>query len=67
MIFPTAVVAPRYGRYIPKKLILDYKIQVKKCVFRSIVQPTAMRKSENYVIYYHTWAWTIITGSVACL
>ena len=30
---------------------------------RSIVQPTAFRKSENYVIYYHSWTWTIVTGN----
>ena len=29
---------------------------------RSIVQPTAFRKSREYVIYYHTWTWTIVTG-----
>ena len=31
---------------------------------RSIVQPTAFRKSRDYVIYYHTWTWTIITGTL---
>eukprot|EP00092_Neocalanus_flemingeri_P018501 GFUD01020026.1.p1 GENE.GFUD01020026.1~~GFUD01020026.1.p1 ORF type:complete len:416 (-),score=82.55 GFUD01020026.1:407-1654(-) len=35
----------------------------------SIVQPTAFRKSRDYVIYYHTWTWTIVTGilPVVCL
>ena len=31
---------------------------------RNTVQPTSLRKSEDYVIYYHTWTWTILTGRI---
>ena len=31
---------------------------------RTFVQPTAWRKNRDYVLYYHNWSWTVVTGEV---
>ena len=31
-------------------------------LFRTFVQPTAWRKNRDYVLYYHNWSWTVVTG-----
>ena len=28
------------------------------------MQPTAWRKNRDYVLYYHNWSWTVVTGEV---
>ena len=30
--------------------------------FKISVRPTDMRKSETYVVFYHTWLWGFATG-----
>ena len=35
---------------------------MKKDLFRTFVQPTAWRKNRDYVLYYHNWSWTVVTG-----
>ena len=35
---------------------------MKKDHFRTFVQPTAWRKNRDYVLYYHNWSWTVVTG-----
>ena len=59
MIFPAAIAAQKFGEELSykEKFYFDFFLHL-----RSIVQPTAFRKSENYVIYYHSWTWTIVTG-----
>ena len=32
-------------------------------LFRTFVQPTAWRKNRDYVLYYHNWSWTVVTGA----
>ena len=34
---------------------------------RTFVQPTAWRKNRDYVLYYHNWSWTVVTGEVLFL
>ena len=33
-----------------------------KDLLRTFVQPTAWRKNRDYVLYYHNWSWTVVTG-----
>ena len=30
-----------------------------------IVRPTDLRKSKEYVVFYHTWVWGFLTGKLA--
>eukprot|EP00092_Neocalanus_flemingeri_P095536 GFUD01121553.1.p1 GENE.GFUD01121553.1~~GFUD01121553.1.p1 ORF type:complete len:347 (+),score=65.60 GFUD01121553.1:153-1193(+) len=75
-----AYIMPSIGAAILVNLPRFFETEVKtKCMdfiecgcgkkIWSIVQPTAFRKSLDYVIYYHTWTWTIVTGilPVVCL
>ena len=41
----------------------EMMINMKKDLLRTFVQPTAWRKNRDYVLYYHNWSWTVVTGA----
>ena len=43
-------------------MILMVMINMNKDLLRTFVQPTAWRKNRDYVLYYHNWSWTVVTG-----
>ena len=44
-------------------MILMVMINMNKDLLRTFVQPTAWRKNRDYVLYYHNWSWTVVTGA----
>ena len=38
-------------------------IRINNKLLRTFVQPTAWRKNRDYVLYYHNWSWTVVTGA----
>ena len=50
------------GYYKQNDQCQSIKIGKQDFYFRSSVRVSALRKTEDYVIYYHTWFWGLVTG-----
>ena len=53
--------AKLFNHYSPHHACAEFETTLgNNC--RTYVQPTAWRKNQHYVFYYHNWTWTIVTG-----
>jgi len=53
---------PRFFDTEVKVKCMDFQACNCGKLIRTFVQPTAWRKNRHYVVYYHNWTWTVITG-----
>ena len=53
----------KYKSYSTTNSLWSYSVAIAcSFSFKISVRPTDMRKSETYVVFYHTWLWGFATG-----